>query len=41
MANELDVNKITAEVITELAKITAKTLYDKVVTYFFRYPEKR
>lgn len=33
MKNNLDINKITAEVITELAKSTAQTLYKKVLNY--------
>lgn len=33
MENNLNINKISAEVITDLAKTTAKTLYKKVVTY--------
>lgn len=33
MNNNLDVNKISAEVITDLAKITAQTLYQKVRDY--------
>lgn len=33
MANNLDINKISAEVITDLAKSTAQTLYKKVINY--------
>ena len=33
MNNNLDVNKISAEVITDLAKTTAQTLYQKVRDY--------
>lgn len=33
MENNLNINKISAEVITDLAKTTAKTLYKKVITY--------
>lgn len=31
MKNNLDINKITAEVITDLAKSTAQTLYKKTL----------
>ena len=33
MKNNLDINKITAEVITDLAKSTAQTLYKKTLNY--------
>lgn len=33
MVNNLDINKISAEVITDLAKSTAQTLYKKVINY--------
>ena len=33
MVNNLDINKISAEVITDLAKSTAQTLYKKVMNY--------
>lgn len=41
MNNNLDVNKISAEVITDLAKTTAQTLYQKVRGLCDRYSEKR
>lgn len=40
MGNELDVNKISAEVITDLAKSTAQTLYKKVVNYITEIQKK-
>lgn len=33
MGNDLDINKISAAVITDLAKTTAQTLYKKVISY--------
>lgn len=33
MGNDLDINKISAEVIADLAKTTARTLYNKVINY--------
>ena len=33
MENKLDINKISADVITDLAKTTAQTVYKKIVNY--------
>lgn len=41
MKNNLDINKITAEVITDLAKSTAQTLYKKNFKLCNRYSEER
>jgi hypothetical protein len=40
MSNEMDVNKITAEVATELAKSTAKSVFEKVKGYFIDLQNK-
>ncbi len=40
MDNNLDINKIGAEVITDLAKSTARTLYKKLVDYIVDIQKK-
>lgn len=40
MKNKLDVNKISAEVITDLAKSTAQTLYKKITSYIIDIQKK-
>ena len=40
MNNNLDVNKISEEVITDLAKTTAQTLYQKVRDYVTEIQKK-
>jgi len=40
MDNNLDINKISAEVITDLAKSTARTLYKKLVDYIVDIQKK-
>ena len=41
MDNNLDVNKISAEVITDLAKTTARTLYQKARDYVTDIQKKK
>lgn len=40
MGNDLDINKISAEVITDLAKTTAQALYKKVINYVTDFQKK-
>lgn len=41
MGNDLDINKISAEVITDLAKTTAQALYKKVINYVTDFQKKK